>query len=317
MQIKTIIVTTSTFAQFDGAPLEKLNVAGFKVILNPHGRKLTEVEVDSLFKEYKPVGIIAGVEPLTKNVLENSAAYLLVISRAGVGLDNVDIKAAADLGIKVFSTPDAPTTAVAELAIGLILSVLRKIPQSDAAIRSGKWKPVMGSLLEGKTVGVVGVGRIGGKLANILQKGFGAIVIGYDPFIQTSDPPKAPCLLTTTLEELLSKSDIVSLHISKPSGSSYYIGAKEIAMMKNGAVIINTSRGGLVDESALKTALDKKRLAGAGLDVFEDEPYNGTLIGNENVVLTMHMGSYAKESRTRMEMEAVQNLLSGLHNIRE
>ncbi len=303
-----VLVTTSSFSLQDPAPKAALAGAGFEIHENPFKRKLTESEVMGLLAEHEPVGLFAGVEPLTAKVLEASAPHLKVISRCGIGLDTVDLDAAKRLGIRVFNTPDAPSQAVAELTIALILAVLRRIAEADAAVRRGDWKPMMGRLLGSRTVGVVGLGRIGARVATLCAA-FGSPVLAYEPRPDAAIPAGTK---KASLEDVLKNSDIVTLHVPMTPENKYLIDARRLAAMKAGSLLINASRGGLVDEAALLQALQDKRLSGAALDTFEDEPYKGPLRNLPQVVLTPHMGSAAEECRSRMEREAADNLITGL-----
>lgn len=296
--MKNILITTEEF-MIENFPED------FNILKNPYRRKLTEAEAEDLIRQHRPVGIIAGIEPLTRNVLEK-ASGLKVVSRCGIGLDSVDLQAAAELGIKVTNTPDAPTPAVAELAIALILALLRKICLMDRQIRSGRWERPMGSLLAGKTVGIVGCGRIGTYVAR-LARSFGCNVMGYDPYIKEN----SFCALCD-LETLLRESDIITLHIPISRENHHLISRDRIFAMKKGAVLVNTSRGGLVDEEALYEALVKEHISGAALDCFENEPYSGPLTRLENVLLTSHVGSNAREARLVMEQQALDNLIRAL-----
>lgn len=304
-----VLATTSSFAAEHPAPREALLSAGLEVRTNPHGRKLTEAEVLALLAEHRPAGLFAGVEPLTARVLEAAKPHLKAISRCGVGLESVDLAAAERLGIPVLSTPEAPSPAVAELAVGHMLAVLRSIPAADRALRAGTWKALQGRLLGDKTVGVVGMGRIGARVAKLCL-GFGCRVLGCD-----ERPFDAPGVEKADLETLLARSDVVTLHVPLMPSTRGLLGADRLARMKKGAVLVNVSRGGLVDEAALLEALKSGRLSGAGLDVFETEPYDGPLKALDNVVLTAHMGSAAKECRARMEAEAAANLVAALRRL--
>lgn len=301
-----IIISTSSFDLGSSAPLAALKSHGFEIILNPHGRRLTEAEVMELLQGV--VGMIAGVEPLTRNVLER-AKGLKVISRCGIGMDSVDLEAAGSLGIRVTNTPGAPVAAVAELTIALMLDLLRKVSQADRGIRDGKWMPLMGNLLGARTVGIVGYGRIGQKVAEILQA-FGSKILVND--MAELPPHSHPGVEACSLDELMQRADVVSLHLPYNSSTHHLVNEKKIALMKPASIIINASRGGLIDELALFAALSSGRLAGAGLDTYEQEPYRGPLAALPQVVLTAHMGSYAKESRMQMEQEAAENLVREL-----
>jgi D-3-phosphoglycerate dehydrogenase len=300
-----ILITTSSFGKQDSSFLQILSKNRFDYKLNPHARKLTESEVSELIEQHQPVGMIAGVEPLTRQVMDK-AKNLKVISRAGIGMDAVDLHAARDLGIIVTNTPDAPTIPVAELTLGLILSLLRRIHISDASIRQGDWVRPMGNLLHGKTIGLIGCGRIGSYLARLLSS-FGSKIIGYDPFIDKSE--KIPLV---GIESVLSDSDIVSIHIPYNQKNHYFFDAEKIQSMKKGSLLINASRGGLVDEDALYHGLSSGHLGGAAMDCFEEEPYTGRLKNLDSVLLTAHIGSYAREGRIMMEKQAVENLLREL-----
>jgi D-3-phosphoglycerate dehydrogenase len=272
--------------------------------MNPHGRRLSEDEVAELVAT-GVIAILAGLEPLTDRVLSN-AKSLRVIARCGTGLDSVDLQAASRLGIDVFNTPDAPTQAVAELTIAHMLNSLRHISTTDSNMRSGKWTPTMGSLLATKTVGLIGVGRIGSAVAKLAQA-FGARVIGFDPVVSSHNSVEL-----LSLDEVFNQADIVSLHVPINDQTHHIVNASAISRMKPGSIVVNVSRGGLIDESALYDALKSQHLSGAALDCFEDEPYSGPLLQLPGVHVTAHMGSYARETRDLMEVEASTNLVNGL-----
>lgn len=303
--MSTILITTSSF-DTDTPEIKALENAGYTIKTNPYKRRLSETEVGELLTA-DVIGLIAGVEPLTANVI-NNAPHLRVISRCGIGMDSVDLDAAAANGITVVNTPDAPTKAVAELAIGLMLDVLRGISSQDRAMRGGAWQRPMGGLLGAKTLGLIGYGRIGRAVAQMVQ-GFGTKTIAYDPHIQgTNDGTPL-----VDLDTLLSTADIISLHIPYTTDNHHLINADALAKMKDGAIIINTARGGLIDEDALTNALNNGKLSGAGIDAFENEPYTGALTKCETAVLTAHVGSYALEARQEQERQAAVNLLEALN----
>ena len=300
-----ILISTSSFCLKNNDLLVDLENKGFEIILNPHRRRLNEIEVTNLLNG-NVVGMIAGLEPLTRQVLK-SAKNLKVISRCGTGIDNVDIETARENRITIYTTPEAPVSAVAEFTLGLILSVLRRITEADRNIRGGSWKSLKGNLLSEQTIGIIGYGRIGKRLAGLL-KAFGSKIIAYD----VQKVPRENGIEFLPLEELISKSNIVSLHVPYSNSTHHMIDQKMIESMKRGATLINVSRGGLVDEEAAADAIRRRHLAGAGFDVFEEEPYQGPLVSLDQVVLTSHMGSSAKESREKMEYEAAENLIEGL-----
>lgn len=303
--VRKVVISTSSFGKFDARPLDMLKDAGVEVTLNPYGRKLSGEEVLKLAAQAE--GLIAGTEPLDASVLRKMK-NLKVISRCGVGIENVDIDAAGKMGIKVFNTPQAPVEAVAELTIGLILSLLRRIPFSDRMIREGLWEKSMGNLMNGKQIGLVGFGRIGRRTAE-LARAFGAEIAFFDK------EENAECLIATRrmdLPELLKWADIVSIHLPLTEETRSMIGIRELSLMKEGAFLVNISRGDIVDEEALYDTLTSGKIRGAALDVFKNEPYEGRFRELDNVVLTPHIGSYAKEARIEMEIEAAKNLLQGL-----
>lgn len=300
-----ILITTSSF-NLETPEIKALQAAGYEPVLNPHKRRLTEAEVKALLTP-DIVGMIAGVEPLTRDVIE-SAENLRVISRCGIGMDSVDLDAAKDCGVSVFNTPDAPTRAVAELALGVILDCLRSISVQDRAIRQGDWVRPTGGLLGERTIGFIGFGRIGQKVAHYARS-FGAKIIAHDPYAADKSIAETSFV---SMDELLSQADIVSLHIPYTKENHHLVDRAALAKMKDGAILINTARGGLVDEAALANALQSGKLSAAAVDVFEEEPYKGPLATIENIVLTAHVGSYAKEAREEQETLAAANLLVGL-----
>jgi D-3-phosphoglycerate dehydrogenase len=307
--MKTLFISTSSFdlANFSPRDVDDVRRAGITIATNPHGRKLSEDEAVALLNG--AVGLIAGLEPLNARVLR-SAPTLRGIARVGIGLDTVDLSAAAELGIHVMNTPEPPAQAVAELTMGHILGMLRHIARVDRAIRAGNWKGEFGALLASKTVGIIGYGRIGRRVATLLEA-FGAEVIVHDPHVMDAGAT------LVSLDELLSTSDIVTLHVPYSSENHHLLNQQSIAMMKPGAIIVNIARGGLIDEVALANALQSGALAGAALDCFEDEPYSGPLTSFNNVQMTAHMGTYAIETRGQMERQAAAQLVEHLRSIGE
>lgn len=305
--IKRILTSPSSMGEVGPQPFDILKENGFEIINNPYGRKLTEEEVIELAKGC--VGIVAGVEPLTSRVMD-ALPDLKCISRVGVGMDNVDIEYAKKKGIVVVNTPDGPTRGVAELTLGMTLSLLRRIPQADAAIKNKQWQKQIGNLIYEKQVGVIGLGRIG-KMVARLFRGIENPVIGFDLYPDEKWAAENFVSLNS-FENVLKMADIITLHIPGNKDKTPVIGSKELSMMKKGAFIINISRGGVVDEDALYGALKDGHLAGAAIDVFTKEPYSGPLSDLDNVVLTPHLGSYASEGKLQMEIDAVLNLINVL-----
>ncbi|MDN5881872.1 MAG: phosphoglycerate dehydrogenase [Nitrosospira sp.] len=302
-----LVISTSSFDADNNPHIKRLLDEGMHIDGNRYGRKLTEDEAMELLGA-DAIGMIAGIEPLTERVFA-SAKSLKVVSRCGSGLDSVDLAAAKRYGIAVLNTPEAPAQAVAELTMGLILSALRRICQTDRLLRAGEWPRTQGQLLAAQTVGIVGLGRVGGRVARLCQA-FDAKVVAHDSYVK--QPP--PGIESVPLEKLLAEADIISLHLTYDTDTHHLLDGEAFARMKPGAVVINTARGGLIDETALAEALASGQLGAAALDVFEQEPYRGPLLKCDKTILTSHIGSLARESRQRMEVEAAENLLRGLVN---
>ena len=303
--MNALVISTSSFDIDNNPPIQHLLQQGMQIITNPHRRKLTEDEIIELLSG-GAIGLIAGIEPLTERVFQ-SAKNLKVISRCGAGLDSVDLVAARNHGITVLNTPEAPAQAVAELTMGFILSLLRQISQIDQSVRQGEWPRTQGRLLAAQTVGIIGLGHIGRRVVRLCQA-FEANVIVHDPY--ANQVPTGVALMP--LEQLLATADIITLHLPYAPDTHHLLNARAFATMKPEAIVINAARGGLVDENALAEALQTGKLSAAALDVFEQEPYHGPLIECSNIILTSHVGSLARESRQRMEVEAAENLLQGL-----
>jgi D-3-phosphoglycerate dehydrogenase len=234
---------------------------------------------------------------------------LKVIARAGVGLDNVDIKAATEAGVMVVNAPTSNVISAAELAIGHLLSLARFIPDANASAKAGEWKrsKFTGVELYEKTIGIVGLGRIGTLVAQRLA-GFGAELVAYDPYVT---PARAQQLGVTmlSLDELVERADFITIHIPKTPETTGLIGAEQFAKAKPGLRIVNASRGGIIDEDALYAALKSKRIAGAGLDVFVHEPPTGSpLLGLDNIILTPHLGASTDEAQEKAGVSVARSV---------
>lgn len=293
-----IAIGPSSFASADPRPLQVLQDHGFVVVDNPYKRKLTEEETIQHLQG--AVGLIAGLEPLNENVFSACPA-LKVIARVGIGMDNVDVQACERYGIKVSNTPDGPTQAVAELVLTALLAIGRGIIPANDALHRGEWKKNIGFSLNGLRVLVVGYGRIGKTVARQLRA-LGCEVKSHDPFVDSD---------FQTLHEGLAWAEVVSLHAS---GDAELIASQEIEAMRDGAVLLNSARGGLVNEQALYDALHGGKLSAAWLDVFPHEPYSGQLAGLPNLIMTPHISTYTRQCRLEMEMQAVKNLLRDLNH---
>tara|TARA_Y100000310_G_scaffold329216_1_gene398627 strand:+ start:691 stop:1566 length:876 start_codon:yes stop_codon:yes gene_type:complete len=278
------------------------------VVSNTSGMKLTAGDLINRISQFD--GVIAGTESYDKDVID-VAEKLKVISRVGVGLDNIDLDYARKKGINVFKTQTTPAPAVAELTLGLILDLLRKISIQNSNMKSGNWKKKMGSLLRGKTLGIIGLGTVGKELVRITSN----MQLEYLAFdvIKDNEFSNSFSVKYCDLTYLLNNSDIISVHLSLSDENTKMIGLEQLRKMKNSSILINTSRGEVINEDDLGIAIRDGIIAGAGLDVFQMEPYHGPFSAYDNVILTPHIGSYAREIREAMEIEAVQNLFEGFN----
>lgn len=299
-----IVVTLSTFAEWDETPRRSLQESGYLLAFNPTGKRITR---DLLLElGHDATVAIAGVEPYDASTLAEMP-LLRCISRVGVGVDSIDLAAARERGIAVLNTPEPPAAAVAELALTMMLGLVRRLPQQMTAARAHEWMRMEAGLLGAKTVGIVGLGRIGRRVAQLVRA-VGATVLAADPAADRQWA-EANSVRIRSLPDLLAASDVVSVHASGRSGGARLLGPDELDSMKRGAILINLARGGLVDEQALFERLQSGQLSGAGLDVFEDEPYVGPLCDLENVILTPHSATLTVETRTAMERESVDKVL--------
>ena len=308
--MKKIFITPTTFAQYSTTPLKLFEEKEYDVVLNDKGRKLSEDELTETISDFD--GILAGTEVYNKRLLDK-AIKLKVISRLGVGTDNIDLEEAKKRNIKVYKTETTPAPAVAELALGFMLDLARKISHQNNTLKSGTWKKEMGILLQGKTLGIIGLGTIGKTLVKLV-KGFNFNILAFDLY-RDEQFAKDHCVNYCDLDTLLSESDIISIHLNLTDETNKLMNVEQISKMKPESILINASRGEMIDEKALYKALKENNILGAGLDVFNNEPYSGPLAELENVILTPHIGSYAKELRIQMEIEAVENLIRGLNEL--
>lgn len=295
------------FAQYGDEPLTLLKESGHEFFLNDTGRRATRDDIMEWGKDC--TGIVAGVEPYDAEVLD-AMPRLKCISRCGVGVDSIDLEAAKERGIVVRNTPEVVVRPVVELTVGMIFDLMRRLSQNTGRLRERRWDKVGGNLLMGKKVGILGMGMIGRSVAEMLLK-LDCEVIGYDVAPDGAWAKKAGVTMTDEAT-VLAEADILCLHMSVLADNPFYLDAAKIATMKDGAWVVNTSRGTLIDDGALADALASGKLAGAALDVFPQEPYSGPLCDLENVVLTPHVATLTRESRLQMETEAVRNLLEEL-----
>ncbi|MCS7120641.1 MAG: hydroxyacid dehydrogenase [Nitrososphaerota archaeon] len=279
---------------------------GFHVDFRP---SITKEDLSKIIGEYHAV-IVRGRTKITRDLI-NLGGRLRVIGRAGVGLDNIDVEAARERGITVLNTPEATSDSVAELTVGLILAVSRKIALADRLMKEGKWvkSQFEGIQLRGKTLGIIGFGNIGMRVAKICKE------FGMKILVTKRTPPQHELLVTlgaehVSLRDLLTLSDIITVHVPLTHETRNLIGYEAFSLMKNGAILINTSRGGVVNEKALLDALKSGKLAGAGLDVYEKEPpENFELIRLPNVVCTPHIGAQTVEAQRAASVAIADKLV--------
>jgi D-3-phosphoglycerate dehydrogenase len=302
-----IFVALSTFAADDRRPLDRLEASGHPFRLHRTGKRITAAE---LLRDGSDAAVIlAGVEPYDSATLSELPA-LRCISRCGVGVDAIDLVVAQQRGIAVANTPGIPTEAVAELALAMFLALNRNLRLQANMMQVRRWERTTAHLLAGRTVGLIGFGRIGQRVAQLCGA-FNARVLAYDPLVDAALAHGLGVALVPR-EHLLREADIVSLHAAKNTDQPLLIGAVELAMMKRGAILVNLARGKMVDEGALVEALRSGQLAGAGLDVFDAEPYQGPLCDFEQVILTPHSATLTVETRAAMELQCVENALQYL-----
>jgi D-3-phosphoglycerate dehydrogenase len=301
---RKVLIALQSFAEYSTLPLTLLQNAGVDLIVNKLRHRLNQTEIIELGRACE--GIIAGVEPYDENVLHN-LDQLKCISRCGVGVDNIALDIAKRKNIAVLNTPEVVVQPVAEMTVALVFDLLKLLTFHTGLLRSGKWQKKAGHLLNDRKVGVVGLGRIGRRVAEIF-KALNAQVYGFDLYPDQAWAKKTGIKILP-LPELLKTVDVLCLHVSLSKDNPFKLGQAEIASLPKGAIVINTSRGQVLDEGALCQALTAGHLGGVGMDVFSKEPYTGPLLNFDNVVLTPHISTLTEESRVEMEVQAVKNLL--------
>lgn len=299
-----VFVSTQPFSTVSEVPMKLLLDNGISVKVNQYERSMTSTELAQEIGNSD--ALIAGIEKVTEEVFQK-APNLKLISRVGVGLDGIDFDLCRKYGVRVAYTPDAPTLGVAELCVGMILDLNRKLTSANNNLKNGIWDKHMGNLIYGKTVGIIGMGRIGKSLVHLLS-GFNVNVLAHDimPDIAFGKLNK---IKYVSKDELLKQSDIISIHTPLTKETIDLITSKELKMMKPNAILINTARGGIVSERDLYLALQEKIIAAAALDVFDEEPYRGELVKLDNCLLTSHMGAATIENRLDMELQATQEVI--------
>ena len=298
-----VLITTVPFGEIDRKPLDLLEASNIDYVINPLNKKLTEGELLDLITDFD--ARIAGTEEITEKVLIKGA-NLKLISRVGIGLDSVDLLAAEKLKIAVSYTPDAPAPAVVDLTMGLMFSLLRKTHQANINMHDGNWRRFFGKRLIDCTVGIIGTGRVGSRvIENLIALGCKKIMY-HDKNIRL---PEMPGLSFFPKEEIYAAADIISFHIPLDPETKNMIRLSDMMLMKKDVSLINTSRGGIINEQDLSDALKENLIGGAAIDVFNLEPYQGILSQHDNCILTSHMGSMTVDCRSQMEIEATQEVV--------
>ncbi len=308
--MKNIVITTPTYGKFDQTALTALTARGYALNKATAGGS-TEADVLGMVDEGTEA-IITGLEPITANVLKK-AGNVKVVAKHGIGVDNIDLEAAKALGVRVVNAPATSGDSVADLAFGLFLALARKIPFADGEVKAGRWPKVFGTGVWGKTCGVFGFGSIGKKLA-LRALGFGMRVLAYDPYFDEAFA-QAHGVVRAEPEQILKEADFISMHLPLLPATRGFIGGAELAKMKKTAFLVNTARGGVVEEQALLNALRAGEIAGAALDVFTAEPpAHLDIAGTPNLIVTPHAGGYTDDAlcaTSRHVCETVLKVLDG------
>lgn len=288
--------------------MERL-VARYHLRANLDDHPYSAEELAAAFRD-SDVVVPTVTDRLTGDVLRQPGRRAGLLAHYGAGTDNIDLVAARDVGLRVSNTPDVLTDCTADLTMGLILMVLRRLGEGERELRRGAWtgwRPthLMGQRVSGRTLGLIGVGRIGLAVASRAHRGFGMRVIGYTPSARDLDP----VIRYPSIEAVLREADVVSLHCPATPATHHLINRERLGMMQPGAVLINTARGSVVDEAALAESLRSGQLGGAGLDVYQEEPgVHPGLLARENVVLLPHLGSATVETRVAMGDRVLVNI---------
>ena len=305
-----VVSCSATFGVFTHGPLERLEEAGCEVWVNPYGRVLTKPEI--LEYAHDADAVIVGNDDFTPDVIRK-LPNLRMIARHGSGINNIAYLEATKRGIVVTNTPGANAEETADLTFALILDLERHVSQMNMELKSGQWRKRAGHSLYGKTIGVIGVGTIGQAVVRRAM-GFGLDILGND--IWPDNEAAKTGLLFTSLNDLLRRSDIVTIHVPLTSATENMIGAKELRMMKDDAILINTARDGIVRQTALLKALEEGRLYGYATDVHEGEPpKHSKLYDLPNVVVTPHAGSATYEANHRMGMAVADNIIAFMNGV--
>ncbi|MDA3962491.1 MAG: phosphoglycerate dehydrogenase [Planctomycetota bacterium] len=305
MSKPVVQVSTYPYGVKDPAPVKALEAAGFEVRLSPHGRKHTSAETAALLGDVDV--LIAGTESLDAEVLARGLPRLKHVAKNGVGLDGVDFDFCKANNIAVTYTPEAPARSVVEQVFGILISLSRRFIEAHEGMRLGEWRRLTGPLWDGKTLGILGCGRIGKQVAEI-AKAFRMEVIAHD-IVEDHDWAERIGVRYVDIDTLFTESLGVTVHLPLDDSTRGIVSKQRLAQMRGDAYLLNTCRGPVVDEDALYAALKAKRIAGAAIDVYAKEPYTGPLRELSNVFLTAHQGSCSHDGRFQMEIGSATNAI--------
>ncbi len=308
MKKPKVYITSRSFGLFSEGALELIKSVA-EIERSPYDRAMNEEELLKVIGDID--GLIVGSDKINRKIIEYSK-NLKIIAKHGVGIDNIDLKAATDNNIVVAYAHHANAESVADFTIGLILSIARHVPQAHFSIKRGMWEGTkfIGTEVYGKTIGIIGLGAIGYRVAK-RARGFDMRILVYDPYVSYERAKEIPAKLVN-FDILLKKSDFITLHVALTDETRGMIGEKEFALMKKTAYFINTARGPIVDETALCKALSEKKIAGAAIDVFSKEPpsADSPLFRLDNVVISPHIAAYTLETICRMDMINAEDIVN-------
>lgn len=303
-----VFSTSPTFGYYALEPLEYLAKHGCEIELVPKGKKMSEEELVQSVGEYD--AMIVGVDKITKPIIEASQK-LKIITKHGAGVDNIDVETASRRGIVVTNAPGTNSDAVADLTVGLFVSLARNIPFADHSVKEGGWSRIVGVQVNGKVLGIIGLGQIGKRVAKRMS-GFDMRILAYD-IVKNEALAKKLGVTYLALDEILTESDFISIHVPLNASTRRMIGERELGLMKKTAFLVNISRGDIVDEEALYRALKDGRIRAAALDVFFHEPpRKSPLLNLDNVISTPHMGAYTYEALREAGMVCVRDIVDAL-----
>ena len=299
-----VLISITSFSELDSKAREMLEENNIESTSNKENIKLTESKLLDLVSECD--AIIAGTEKISEKVI-SSGKKLKIISRVGIGVDNIDLLSAKKNNVKVSYTPDVPAPYLAEMTIGIMLTMLRNLHISNLNMHRGIWSRYFGRSISNSTIGIIGYGRIGKNITNKIQSLTPKKILIYD--ILSDIDLNEKNLEWASLDRIFKECDLISIHLPLNSSTYNLIKKEDLLKMKSNAIIINNSRGGIINEESLYDVLKSGHLSGAAIDVFENEPYTGKLLEIDNCLLTAHMGSMSVECRSEMEIQAVEDVI--------